>query len=47
MVSGLSDLDIAKRTLALGAFDYVVKPVNFQYLTASIETALMMKSLEG
>jgi DNA-binding response OmpR family regulator len=47
MVSGINDLDVTKRTLALGAFDYVVKPVNFQYLRASIETALMMKSLEG
>jgi DNA-binding NtrC family response regulator len=47
MVSGTSDLNLAKRALALGAFDYIVKPVDFQYLGGSIETALLMKSLEA
>ena len=46
MVSGTADDATAKRALALGAFDYVVKPVNFEYLASGLETALAMKSLE-
>jgi DNA-binding NtrC family response regulator len=46
MISGTTDLEAAKRSLALGAFDYIVKPVDFDYLSGSIETALIMKSLE-
>lgn len=46
MVSGTADADLAKRTLAHGAFDYVIKPVDLNYLTQSIETALTMKALE-
>jgi len=46
MVSGTSDEAIAKRALAFGAFDYIVKPVNYDYLAASLETALAMKALE-
>jgi DNA-binding NtrC family response regulator len=46
VVSGESDLDLAKRALAFGAFDYVAKPVDMAYLKQSLETALMMKRLE-
>lgn len=46
MVSGTNDVDVAKRALACGAFDYVVKPIDFSYLTRSLETALMMNALE-
>lgn len=45
MVSGTSDVEVARRALALGAFDYVVKPVDLPYLTQSLQTALMMKRL--
>jgi len=47
MVSGTADQEVARRALALGAFDFVVKPVNFEYLGQSVETAMTMKSLEG
>jgi CheY-like chemotaxis protein len=43
MVSGSKSAEVAKRALAYGAFDYVVKPVDFDYLAQSIETALRMK----
>lgn len=43
MVSGTPNADIAKRSLAAGAFDYVVKPIDLGYLTQSVETALSMK----
>jgi len=43
MVSGTASVEVAKRALALGAFDYVVKPVDFAYLTQSLQTALTMK----
>ena len=42
MVSGTGDVDLAKRSLAAGAFDYVVKPVDLNYLTESLEAALTM-----
>jgi CheY-like chemotaxis protein len=47
MVSGSKSVETAKRALAHGAFDYVVKPVDFAYLAKSIEAALLMKQLEA
>jgi DNA-binding response OmpR family regulator len=46
MVTGNGDENIARRTLALGAFDYVTKPVDLDYLRRSIETLLLMRSLQ-
>ena len=46
MVSGTDDEAVAKRTLAFGAFDYLVKPIDFDYLAQSLESALAMKALE-
>ncbi len=45
LVSGTPDVDM--RALALGAFDYIVKPVDFNYLAQSLEAALAMKRLEA
>ena len=42
MISATEDAATAKRALAYGAFDYVVKPIDLQYLSRSIETALLM-----
>jgi DNA-binding NtrC family response regulator len=47
MVSGTADEDLAKRTLAQGAFDYLVKPVDLTYLAQSIETAVTMRALDA
>lgn len=46
MVSGSSDADVSRQALARGAFDYVTKPIDFDYLTQSVETAVTMRSLE-
>ena len=46
MVSGTGDTDLAKRALSLGAFDFVVKPIDWEYLTRSLETASAMKVIE-
>jgi DNA-binding NtrC family response regulator len=46
MVSGISDVELAKRALAQGAFDYVTKPVDLGYLLRSLETALSMQRPE-
>lgn len=43
MVSGQGDLDLAKRALAYGAFDYITKPVDPAYLTVSLQVALAWK----
>lgn len=47
MVSGTLDVALAQRALSLGAFDYVTKPVDMEHLAQSMETAIMMKRLEG
>jgi DNA-binding NarL/FixJ family response regulator len=41
MINGIEDSVTAKRTLALGAFGYVVKPVDLVYLAQAVELALM------
>lgn len=47
MVSGQGDLDLAKRALAYGAFDYITKPVDPAYLTVSLQVALAWKGPTG
>ena len=42
MVSGVTDHEEAKKTLELGAYDYITKPVDFDYL----ETVLMLKIVD-
>lgn len=46
MVSGIADETVAKHALAHGAFDYLVKPVDWSYLAQSLETALAMNVLD-
>ena len=43
MVSGSTDVELSKRALAYGAFDYVTKPVDTEYLLRSLEAAMIMK----
>ena len=40
MMSGKADLDEAKRSLAAGAFDYVMKPFDLGYLDQAIRAAV-------
>jgi two-component system OmpR family response regulator len=47
MVTANIDRDTAKRTLAYGAFDYLVKPINWRHLTQSLTMALEMNALEA
>lgn len=42
MTTAVSDEEIAKRSLQLGAFDYIIKPFSLDYL----ETALMVKLVQ-
>lgn len=42
MLSGQTDVELAKRTLSFGAFDYIVKPVDFTYLAESVGAAIAM-----
>ena len=43
MISGQSAEEVAKTTLKEGAFDYVVKPLNFDYLERTIYIKLAEK----
>jgi CheY-like chemotaxis protein len=45
MVSGTTNLELAKRALASGAFDYLTKPIDLPRLLESIETAFAMSAL--
>ncbi len=45
MVSGIEDVETARQTLALGAADYVTKPVDFQYLDTVLETHFFMTQI--
>lgn len=42
MVTAIYDNELARRAVALGAYDYLTKPVDFNYL----ETVLMVKSID-
>jgi DNA-binding NtrC family response regulator len=44
MVTGIGDDTTARKTLAQGAFDYVTKPIDLDYLKRSLETFLLMRS---
>jgi len=46
MVSGVPDAEVSRRALAFGAFDYVMKPVDLDYLTQTLETAVAMRSFD-
>jgi DNA-binding NtrC family response regulator len=46
LVGAVTEAEIARRALARGAFDYVVKPVDLGYLAESVEAALVMRGLE-
>jgi len=46
MISGQADVDLARRSLAYGAFDYITKPFDMGYLARSVETALLVNSLD-
>ncbi len=42
MVTGVTDNEEAQKTLEMGAYDYITKPVDFNYL----ETVLMVKIID-
>jgi CheY-like chemotaxis protein len=46
MISGTSNEDVLKRSLAFGAHDYVTKPFEISSLSRALETALAMRRLE-
>jgi DNA-binding response OmpR family regulator len=41
MVTANEDVELARQTLKLGAFDYVAKPFDFDYLTRAASAALL------
>ena len=40
MISANDDVELAKQTLAMGAFDYTLKPVDFAYLSRAVDTMM-------
>lgn len=46
MVSGIEDVETARRTLAMGAVDYVAKPVDYRYLDSVLEMHLLMARMD-
>ena len=47
MVTANIDRETAKRTLAHGAFDYLVKPINWRHLTESLTMAIERRALDA
>jgi CheY-like chemotaxis protein len=47
MISGATNEDVLKRSLAFGAHDYVTKPFEISSLSRALETALAMRRLES
>jgi FixJ family two-component response regulator len=45
MVSSTTNAELSKLALSRGTFDFVTKPINFPYLTQSLETAVAMKGV--
>jgi len=45
MVSGIDSVELARQALLHGAFDYVRKPADFEYLERSLDTAVRLRSL--
>ena len=41
MVTANEDLEVARETLSVGAFDYVAKPFDFDHLSRTVETAIV------
>lgn len=46
MVTCVTDIDIAKKALGLGAIDYITKPIGFEALQTAISTYLFLKDAE-
>ncbi len=42
MITAFREEDVAKQALKLGAFDYITKPFDFDYLDRSLETKLQL-----
>jgi DNA-binding NarL/FixJ family response regulator len=40
VISANDDIELAKQTIAMGAFDYTLKPVDFAYLSRAVETMM-------
>ena len=47
MVTAVTDEKTARKAVKLGAFDYIVKPINFDYLEAGILAKHMMQIRKG
>ena len=47
MISANDDMPVAKEALALGAFDYALKPIDFAYLSRTLEKMLSTSEPES
>lgn len=46
VVSGTEDVEIARRAVALGAVEYVTKPIDFTYLDSVLEIHTLMDQMD-
>jgi len=44
MISGNDDIDLAKQTIAMGAFDYTLKPLDFAFLSRAVDKMVAQAS---
>jgi two-component system, NtrC family, nitrogen regulation response regulator NtrX len=45
MVTGVNEEEVGRRSLKMGAFDYITKPIDLQYLEQSLWTKTMLLTL--
>jgi len=45
MISGHGDIDLAKQTIEMGAFDYILKPVDFAFLSRAVDKMIAQASM--
>lgn len=47
MITGVGDEDMARQAIELGAYDYIVKPLDFDYLEMCLFTKILLLSAEN
>ncbi len=46
MITGLQEMETARKALEMGAYDYITKPFNLDYLETSVFSKLMLVALD-
>ena len=45
VITGMADANIAEEAIKLGVYDYIVKPVNFNYLEFCLVSKIILSTI--